>query len=226
MDIRLILGITTILITLALAAYVFYRDPRSKVAGSFLTLIISFGIWAFCQTYMYVTNDLNLALLADRLTYPTGLLIAWSYLYFAHIFPYADRAVNNKIVVIAILLSVVSMILILIPDGIVQSIYMLNGVKAFRLHLIYFTVYVLAFFFIFSYALYIFLQKYRRATGEARIQLKYVVLSSLPAIITGSLFNIIFLYFDIFQYQIYAPTFTLFFSTTVFYLIFIRSRFN
>ena len=223
-DVKLVLSILTIIVTLVLALYVFVRSPKNKIGQAFLFLILSFAFWGVAETAVYLTNNLYLAVLINRWSFFAGLLIALSFVYFAYVFPYVYRVTSKWILFLSIITFLVSAIFSFLPNGIVQSGNTVSGSKVFTLGWAPLTFFVITFSIFFVYGFILLWKKYLHSSGETRTQLFHVILSSLVAVIGGAIFGLFFYYFNAFNYEIYAPVFTLVFSTTVFYLIFIRSR--
>lgn len=220
MDFRLILLIITILTTGILGISVYIRNPRSDVALRFLLLISLFVFWSLAQYVIYASADKSTVLFADRLTYLFGLGIAWAYLSFATYFPYLYSRAQRRMVKILAALSVVAGAVSLMPSLLVHDVAIQTNGPFFVLNFYGFTFYAVVFFAVFIYAFYILAAKYRESAGEHKLQIKYVFVSSLVPVVAGSIFNVLFIYFTIFQYQVYGPSFTLVFTITVTYLLF------
>lgn len=224
MDYKLILAILTIVLTSLVAIVVYVRNPKSDVAKSFVILILTFAVWGIAQATLYATSSLQIAYVADVSTYFFGLLIAWSFFTFSYLFPYKAARLNKYILGSLLILTIISFVTILSPGGVVQSVYNNEFGYAFINNKYSYGFYTLVFFLIFGYAYNLLIQKYRSSSAENRLLTLHVIYSSLVPVVAGSLFNLIFILFKRFEYQIYGPSFTLIFTITVAYLIFLRGR--
>ncbi len=186
-----------------------------------------FALWAVGQAILYTAKDQELILFVANLTYVFGLAIAWSFLIFAAEFPYR-LALIPRVVAFGVLLSLISLILTYVPNQyrITQDVFITDSVPGFRINKVSFLTYAFTFFFLFIYSFVILILKCQSSTGETKAQLKHVIYSSLVPILAGSFFNLLFISMGIFKYQIYGPMFTLIFTITVSYLIFLRPKFK
>jgi hypothetical protein len=209
---------------LVLAMYIFIRNPRSEISISFIFLIFSFVLWALAQAILYSTSDRATAVLVDRSSYVFALLIPWSFLSFLLVFPYRMRDTNNILRYINIFLSIVCLGLLFFPNLYTYDVNITHFKKDLLINYYSFTFWVVTYLLIMLHAFIIFYKKYRIAAGESKQQLRYIMGATIIPIIAGSLMNLFLYFLNIYDFAVYGPSFTLIFTVTVSYLIFLRPR--
>ena len=227
MDFKLYLAILTICLTVLVALVLLIRNPRSNVTRSFALLITSYALWGIAQAALYAAPTHASASLADQITYVLGIPIAWTFLNFVYHFPFKSNHLNRYILITGGVINLFSLYPVFFQPSIISKIYdqpFTSYSSNLSLSITYFSIYSLGFFTVFIYAYYVLIQKYMNSVAENKIIILHVLYSSLIAVIGGSIVNILLLYFGLFRYQIYGPSFTLIFTITVSYLIFLRPK--
>jgi len=219
---QLTLVIITIVATALVALIVILRNPKSEITQSFAVLISCFVLWAAAQGVMYVSMDVRLAYTADVLAFFTALCIAWAFLRFAFLFPSRMFPVRKDVIATLGMASLLIISLILVPGFMIRDIQVWNPGFGFPVNTVQFLVYTTIFFSVFGYAYLILARKYFVSTAENKVLLLHVIYASLIPVTAGSILNLLLLAVNQLRYQIYGPSFTLFFTLTVAYLIFIR----
>lgn len=227
MNLGIFLIILTLVLTSLVVIYVAIRKQRSEVQTSYLVLISFFALWALFTLFVEVAALADIALVFKGLTYVLGLGIAWSFLGFTINFPYRAYQINTFFIKAGILVTTVFLGFLFLVPGTLNLRVIIDeqfGQKLFSLDYRWLTAYILVFVSISSSAFYILLRKYFTASGESRLQLRLVVVSTMIAFLAGLVFNLLSLYIDQHWLQIYGPSFTLVFTLVVAYLIFLRGR--
>ena len=219
---QLTLVIITIVATALVALIVILRNPKSEIAQSFAVLISFFVLWAALQGFIFISSSAEQTYVAELLTNYLGLGIAWSFLIFAYFFPYKSYRIERGQVVFLAGATILMFILMSIPGFIIDITQPWHHGLALPANKINFALYILLFSLIFGNAYQILIKKFLVSTAENKILLLHVIYSSAVPVIAGSILNLLLIEFDEFRYQIYGPSFTLFFTLTVAYLIFIR----
>jgi len=193
------------------------------VAKSYLFLISTFIAWAVFRVIAYISSNLELVLYAERWSYVVGLLIAWTFLNFTSKFPYQKIYYDGLFRTIALVLTTVLIMYSLYARGLVVAVNVIETDKTFTMSPVGITIYNLTFIVIFAVAFSQIIRKYKQAAGDQKVQLRWVIMSTLIAVIGGLVCNLIFIQLGIFSYQVFGPSFTLPFTLTVSYLI-LRAR--
>lgn len=218
--------LATVVITVAVSLYVGIIYRTSKLALAFILLISSFAFWAIMQLLLFYSSDPAEVIWLRRITYLCGFPLAWAFFYFSLVFVYPTLGWFKVLRRILIIASIFSIYLILSSNITITRSLMPSTGKLGYLELSRFIFFVITFYSIVISSLYTFYKKYIASTGENRFVIKCVAFSAAVPFFFGSVFNVYLPYFGFPEYQMYGPSFTLFFSLTVFYLMFIRSRFN
>lgn len=157
-----------------------------------------------------------------RVLYIAATLIPLSFLRFVHLFP-EDPKIKELFIQTSGIFSLISLLfivaLIISPHLIIENVNIRAGQEKqiiwgslYFLYVIYITGY-------FAWALWSLFKKLLKATGNLKIQLKYVFLGTSTSIILGSTFNLFLPTFGYFQLNWLGQVTTLFMVAFVSYAI-------
>jgi signal transduction histidine kinase len=216
-NILIVLRILMIAVFLALSFFVYLKDRKSLLNKAYSLVIFTGFIWSF--TVLMADIDLDRALLWTQLSLLGPIFIPPSFLIFSIIFPYKS-----------VLLSRVKIILFFIPSLIltlfifskfnVERVWFEKWGTDYKPGILY--IFVLLLFAIYiSYSVALFLKKYRVLKGLERLQILYVLLAIISAVITGFVFNLILPLFVSGQSSTYGPSLSsfIFFAFTTYAIL-------
>lgn len=185
--ILIILGATAIA-NLGLAAVIFFINSKAAANQLFAAWMLSLSCWALALGGFFTASDSMEATLWMRVAYAVAAVAVFCFWYFATQFPdpVPLRASLHLSNIAAVALFVAS---IMVTPLIVRGVDGFPWAEHVVISSLGWTIYAayLLYFFLSAHAL-LFL-KYRRATGPARVQLRYVVFS---AFVGGEIFGVFF----------------------------------
>ena len=222
MDFKLILILVTIMLTSVTALYIYSRYSEGVVQKSYLLLITTFIVWAVIRVVVYTTQDAGIALIFERSAYIVGILIAWAFFNFAYQFAYRAPRISTAYVRALALLSLIP-VMQSFTNYFIRKAFLGSSGAFFDISFPLLVLYDVVFIMVFGYAFHLLVQKFFESSGETRVSLRYVVISTLIAVAGGFTVNLFHPLLGEFRYQVLGPSFTIFFTLAVAYLI-IRSR--
>lgn len=223
MNFEIFLLLVTIVLTTLLAIYIFARNPKGALSRIFILLILSFAFWSIVQLLLYMSANMNDVPILRKITYIFGIPIGWSFLYFALQFPYVTKDFLRTRYVLAISSLSSALFIFCYKADIIFTPIEYSG-KGLYLSTPIYWYFVASFLAPLIVSYIIFYKKLQHATGDMKYKLLLIVISSSIAVFFGSLFDVIFPYFGILSFQLYGPSFTLVFTITVSYIVFLDPR--
>lgn len=206
--IDLLLPFLLILIQIALGLYVFIKNPKSEKNFSFSMLCFSFSFWSFATFMLYNSQKIADAILWGRYIFFGPILILYFFLYFSFVFP---RKTTAEFKIKKALLFIPTVFFLFITPGpLILKTAVLGPegpIPTFGGAYPIFAIYTLTYFL---YGLFNLVQKYLKARGVEKTQIRYVFLGLFLAFFFGIITNLVFPAIGAAQFGVLGPYFSLF----------------
>lgn len=197
--------------SIALGFNVYLSFPQSKLNQAFLFLTFSMSIWAMASTLVWLSDEIKTSMFFIKLSYFTGLVLAYAFFLFAEYFPDSIRVGKNEILKFLLLLLLpLFLLLIFFTDFIVFDLVVLQGIRRIIVGKGY-LLYVSCFFSQIVYGLVLLWKKMKRLKGLNYFQTKYLFLGSIIASSMGLIMNIIMPMFVAIKYSLFGRAYAIFF---------------
>jgi PAS domain S-box-containing protein len=200
-----ILVLTTL--NLSLGIFVFSRNPKRPAHRWFALFVVSVSVWSLGLAGAYSRPDrADLTLLFGRIAFSGSSLIPFCFLAFVKYFPtpssFPTRSTLLRLAILPGVFSAVSFSPWLLADlSLTDSRLVSSHGRAYPLFAIYFLAAIITSFVL-------LFRKFRRATGIARLQIKYLFLGALAAVAGGTTTNLVIpLVFRTSHFGGYGPLF-------------------
>lgn len=222
MDIKNIILVIVASLNFLLGFHILFKNFKNKVNLYFGLAVVSTGFWTLAIAIFYSIEDFILLILFARIFYCFGALIFFFFLLFSIVFPYESKikTLNRFFLVLPLLIILFT---ILYPGLLIEGIefekpefhYILENSFWQVLFFIYFLVYL-------SIAYFILIKKFRKSEGLNRSQIKFILIVTPPAFLSGIVFDIILPIYRIYYFDWIGPIFSLIALASVSYLLFSR----
>ena len=217
-----LVSLTTSLICLVLAIFVFFKNRRSKINQSFTLLILSVSAWIFTNFMVDTSRTLPPAFVWSKLTLVGPIFIPLLFLFFSTVFPRDQKKQNKKLWLV---LSIpTTILLVLVPTKLnVESVQFVEwgvDVTVGALYVpfsIYFVLYMGA-------GLINVFRSFRKSKGLERVQLLYLLWGVSITVILGLTANALLPLLGISILAGFGPLSSLIFISLVSYSI-VKHRF-
>lgn len=176
----------------AMAALIFFRNPKNKINISFSITLLFLTIWIIGMVMFREAESEKMALLWTWIQNGFGSYLAITFFLFAIYFPYQNFILKNWQKSLIVLSIVVITLIVIMPGVWVTKINFIphsNDYDFNRLGLIYFNLHFL--FYVFS-AFYILINKYKISQGVTKRQLGYLIVATGFMVIFGTAFAAIY----------------------------------
>ncbi|HXC61080.1 MAG TPA: histidine kinase dimerization/phospho-acceptor domain-containing protein, partial [Nitrospiria bacterium] len=181
----------TVLLNLSLVLTIYLRGRRNPINVFYNLIVLSVAVWAFCYGMLELSTQPGDALFWYYLTYVAGSLIASFFFYFSFVFPTQERSFTAADHLLAWGFPIVSLCLLADPHILIREIALepsgwsvVLGKPAFWTYSFWLTL-LMGRAFLHLY------QKYQRALGRPKMQLRYVLFGTAISTFFGSIFNLI-----------------------------------
>ena len=191
MAVRVALLFITTLLNLGLALTIFIRSRRNPVNVFYNLIVLSVAWWAFLYGMLEASTKPNDALVWYYLTYVAGSLIASFFFYFSFVFPSQERPFTILDHLMASGFPVVLLYLLADPQILIREITLEPWGWSAVLGKPAFWVYSLWLSLLMGRAFVHLYQKYLRAVGRPKMQLRYVLFGTAISTLFGSIFNLV-----------------------------------
>lgn len=192
----------------AFALYILLRNRKGAINRSFFAFIASVVFWVITIWGFLVVSDPNTAKFIMQLSYFSAILIALSFFHFANLFPFQQVHYHPLTKICLATSTLLITLIVFYPDYLIREVIVIDGVRSLifnRLGHIVFTFYFLTFTLL---IFYLFFMKYFQSDGLIKIQLKYVALGCLAALVWGVFFNLLLPAFGAFRWLWVGPYLT------------------
>lgn len=193
---------------LTLGFFVLLRNRNNPIHLSFTFFSFSLALWALGIAFFRMSPDPVWSLIWAKIYYISASFIAASLLFFANIFPKAEK-LSTKVKLLIIIPSVLHACLLLIPNYLIKGIIEHSWGKEVVLGKLEYSLYTLYFLPFFYGALYILWKKYQQYSGIIKRQILFVLISILVASIFGVTFNLFLPWFGNYRLIHLGPPFTM-----------------
>lgn len=188
---RAVLLFITTLLNLTLVLTIHLRGRRSSINISYNLIVLSVAFWAFCYGMLELSIEPNNARFWYYLTYVAGSLIASFFFYFSSVFPTQEQPFTVGDHLLAWGFPIVSLYLLADPQVLIREITLepsgwvvVLGKPAFWTYSLWLTL-------LMGRAFLRLYQKYQRAAGRPKMQLRYVLFGTAISTFFGSVFNLV-----------------------------------
>jgi len=216
-NILVVLRILMIAVFLALSFFVYLKDRKSLLNKAYSLVIFTGFIWSF--TVLMADIDLDRALLWTQLSLLGPIFIPPSFLLFSTIFPYKSVLISRGKIILFLIPSLILTLFIFTKFN-VERVWFEKWGTDYKPGILYIFVFFLFAIYI-SYSVALFLKKYRALKGLERLQILYVLLAIISAVITGFVFNLLLPLFVSGQSSTYGPSLSsfIFFAFTTYAIL-------
>ena len=188
MDIRNIIVIIAFLFNLFLGLFIFFKGRKNKASIAYVFVAWSVAFWAISMVFYRATGIEN-SIFWCKVLYLSASLIPYSFLRFSYLFPYGKFDISRTRRIL-ITLPTLFIIILTFFSSIIEDVIIHPGEEKeivfgslYFLYIVYFSIY-------FIWPLWNIFIKYKKASGILRMQLKYMLIGPLIAIVFGTLFNL------------------------------------
>lgn len=158
------------------------------------------------------TDSLHWSKIFMQGQYVAGIVIALSFIHFVNLFPFKKYHYSPFIRSLIGLSTLGVTILVFSNNKLVKGIVIVNGIKSVLLDGVGHSMYLIYFLIVSFCIVYILVSKYIVSMGVIRIQLTYIMLGCVTALLGGVFCNLILPTFNNHQYYWLGPYFTFFIS--------------
>lgn len=206
---------------------VYSRNRDNYINLSFFILTITISLWGVTMIGYRGFQNHDTVLLFARLLYFSAILIPTAFIYFVTIFPDPKVVLNSAQKYLIPIPLIVLCILSLYPNGFIKDVLLSVNKETIILfnvpvHII-FGLYVMSYF---TWAYWIVLKKFFKATEPLRAQLGYIFIGTMGSTFITLITNLGLLYFGYFELNWVGQVGILFMITLIFYSILKFKLFN
>jgi signal transduction histidine kinase len=188
---RVALLFITTLLNLGLVLTIFIRGRRNPINVTYNLIVLSVAIWAFCYGMLELSTEPKTALFLYYLTYVAGSLIASFFFYFSFVFPAQERSFTIVDHLLACGFPIVLLSLMANPQVLIREIIAEPSGWAVVLGKPAFSIYSLWLSLLMGRGFVHLHQKYQRAVGRPKMQLRYVLFGTAISTFFGAIFNLV-----------------------------------
>lgn len=179
------------LLNLALAITIYIRSRRNPINIFYNLIVVSVAFWSFCYGMLELSTRPSNVLFWYYLTYVAGSLIASFFFYFSSVFPTKERSLTLLDHFLTWGFPVVSVGLIVTPHVLIREIIPGPSGWSVVLEKPAFWTYSSWLTLLMGRAFIHLFQKYQRASGRPKMQLRYVLFGTAISTSFGSVFNLV-----------------------------------
>ncbi len=204
-----IVYIITIFSNIFLLFLVISRTIYPKLKWFFCLFVLSILGWIVSLYFYYQIDSSDMVLIIGRLNYAIAALIPVFMIRFVSLFPDDKENSSNWVNLFLYFEGISVFTLMFTPLMIDRELIM--GASRETQYGVLFPIFIIHFIGLIIYSIYLLIQKYKKATSIAKLQLKYLIFGSVTASIVGILTNIVIPYFTKYtDVQTLGPLSTLF----------------
>lgn len=171
--------------------WVYFRNKNGAINRAYLAFVVSLVLWGLTQWAFFVTPDLAVAKLMMQLCHFSAILIAFSFLHFANVYPFQYFKYHPVLKIFLLVMTGLAAFIIFSPDFLIKRAFINNGLMDFEHNVLGHLVFAFYFMSFVAAIFYVFIAKYMKSSGLARLQIKYVMLGCLGALTLGVLSNLL-----------------------------------
>lgn len=212
-------SIVILIANLFLGLFVYFGNRRSRLHQCYLLLILSISIWimGIILIPLIGIKYRNWLILAGKIPFLGGSLVAGFFLYFSQLFPKKSISFSKIINLFAIVLIIGMVLMSLFTDLALRDVLILNHREYRPEYGSLYPFWAIIFLLYFGNGLAILIRKYRKAQGIEKLQIKYffigTAMSAAVAITTNLLFPLFGVPISLRQYGPLALIFSMVFTT-------------
>jgi PAS domain S-box-containing protein len=189
-DIRFLGVLSLSICNLALGILVYRKNPHSAAHRWFGLFTLSVAVWSIGLAFLYYgIGDERLALFAGRLVFAAASFIPYCFLIFSKTFPSQDQFPSN-VLLNSLGIASTGFALLSFSPWLVSSVRSV-GTRIQPLYGPLHPVFAAYFFVCLGLSLFVLARKLKRASGLAKLQLRYLFLGLLIACTGGTTTNLI-----------------------------------
>ncbi len=188
MDIKNIIVAIAFLFNLFLGLLIYFKGRKNKASIAYVFVTWSVAFWAISMIFYRATGSEN-SIFWCKILYLSATLIPYTFLRFSYLFPYGKFNISRTKRILLVL-PVIFVVVLVIFSFVIKDVSVHSGEEKeiifgslYFLYIIYFSIY-------FIWPLWNLFVKYKKAVGILRMQLRYMLIGPLIAIVFGTLFNL------------------------------------
>jgi len=210
-------------IHLGVSTIVLLRNPKDKINSFFALSILFLSLWVASTSFFRSVNDHANAQAWYQFKLIFGLMISWSFQFFSLFFPYQNKIKFPKLKQILLAIPILTGIFIIIffPRYTINEIVLQPENNLAFVNKYFWLLYSFGFVVNFIAAFFRLALRWIKQEGFLKFQLGSVILSVAIPLGLSLVFNIIFLFFDIFINDWIGALLTVIFSFLCFYFVFL-----
>lgn len=186
---RLVTYLFTDVALLLIALFVYLNNRKSTSNKVFALFLASISIWISSLAVADTSAQVDVVLAASKVAFASASGLFFMLVWLAFVFPYEDKSFKLRNLVL--LLIPTTFFVVLSPTSLaVQSV----TIKDFGADVVSGPLYNIFFVYAFSYlslAMFLFFKSYKRAQGNARLQLRFLLYGLAISAIIGIFTNLI-----------------------------------
>ncbi len=207
--------------------FIYSRNRNDKINFSFFILTITISLWGISMIGYRGFLDHNIVLWMARLLYFSAIGIPTAFIYFCMIFPDPDTKLSNYQKYLTPIPLIILCLMSIIPGWFIYDVILYTNKETFivfnKIAHILFGIYVVNYF---SWAYWIIIKKYIKATGILKTQLIYIFIGTFSSTVITLITNLTLLYFDNFNFNWVGQIGIIVMITLIFYSILKYRLFN
>lgn len=196
MDIKILVSIITSGLILFLAGWVWLANPKSRINFWYSLTMASAGLWGLSEISILRSWTPNLAMLSAIISFIIGITIPFCFLIFSFYFPYQEKIVSRKILLVITLLYVIAVSIAAVPGGLVRQGIILPEHGDYVKNHFGFLVWIVIYIIFFGWSYINLFRKLRRSLGFVRKQLSYLIVFTLIPVILATIFDVLIPFFS------------------------------
>ncbi|HEY5648733.1 MAG TPA: GAF domain-containing protein [Nitrospiria bacterium] len=222
-DFRFGILAATVSLNILLAVVILFRGKQNRINYSFGLLLICVALWAFGNAMFRVAATAPEALLWSRILYWSAAMIPSTFFFFARVFP--QETGRTGFAPTLAIFSFPLALAVLLPTGgfLVTGVEFLPGGTEPVLDPFHYLIYTAWFVILLGWGFLHLRQKYDRFEGLPKLQIRYVLMGTLPSALLGAAFNLVLPWLGNFTLMWLGPVFTIIMIACISYAI-IRYR--
>lgn len=203
--------------------FILKKQKIKKYSLFFALLTISISLWSFSMLFFRISTDFNIIFIWGKIVYVVAACAAFFFLMFSIFFPKDKKNVKNFWIFFIYLFFICILFFSFFGNFIISGVEKRNSVNSliYNNGNIIYGLYITIYFFLGFLLLF---NKYKKYSGNLKLQLKYIFIGTILSLFIGFLNNFILTYFGDFRYNWIGPTSTLILVSLTYYAI-IRYRF-
>lgn len=180
---------------LLIAFFVYFNNRKSTSNRVFAQFLVSISFWITSLAIADTSTQIEVVRIASKAAFASASILFFMLVWLAFVFPYENKSFSTKTFV-GLLLPTSFFVLVSPTNLAVQSV----AIKDFGAEVVSGPLYNAFFIYAFVYltlAVVLFLRSYRKATGNARLQLRFLLYGLVISATIGIFTNLVLVSFGV-----------------------------